>query len=79
MLNHIAKKVGVGADRTPINIDRYGNTSSASIPLVLATDLAARLMSEPTRLMMAGFGVGYSWGGAYTTTTPLGCAETLVL
>ncbi len=79
MLNHIAKKVGAGAERTPINIDRYGNTSSASIPLVLTTDLAERLTSEPTRLLMAGFGVGYSWGGAHMTTTPLRCAETLTL
>ncbi|HEY3696242.1 ketoacyl-ACP synthase III [Phenylobacterium sp.] len=79
MLNHIAKKAGIDAARTPINIDRYGNTSSASIPLVLTTDLAARLAAEPLRLMMAGFGVGYSWGGAYMTTQPLACAETLVL
>ncbi|HEX4197793.1 MAG TPA: ketoacyl-ACP synthase III [Caulobacteraceae bacterium] len=79
MLNHIAKKAGVGAERTPINIDRYGNTSSASIPLVLTTDLASRLTAEPMRLLMAGFGVGYSWGGAYMATTPLGCAETLTL
>jgi len=79
MLNHIAKKVGVDPARTPINIDRYGNTSSATIPLVLATDLAERLTREPMRLMMAGFGVGYSWGGVYMTTTPLACAETLTL
>jgi 3-oxoacyl-[acyl-carrier-protein] synthase-3 len=79
MLNHIAKKVGIDPARTPINIDRYGNTNSASIPLVLATDLAARLVAEPMRLMMAGFGVGYSWGGVYMTTAPLACAETLTL
>jgi 3-oxoacyl-[acyl-carrier-protein] synthase-3 len=79
MLNHIAKKVGVGADRTPINIGRYGNTSSASIPLVLTTDLAERLTRQPMRLMLAGFGVGYSWGGAYVAAQPLACAETLTL
>jgi 3-oxoacyl-[acyl-carrier-protein] synthase-3 len=79
MLNHIAKKVGVGPDRTPINIDRYGNTSSATIPLVLTTDLAERLLAGPMRLMMAGFGVGYSWGGVYMIAGPLGCAETVIL
>ncbi|THD64088.1 3-oxoacyl-ACP synthase III family protein [Phenylobacterium sp.] len=77
MLNHIAKKVGVGPERTPINIDRFGNTSSATLPLVLSTDLAERLMKEPMRLMLAGFGVGYSWGGVYMTAGPLGCAETI--
>jgi 3-oxoacyl-[acyl-carrier-protein] synthase-3 len=79
MLNHIAKKVGVSPERTPINIDRYGNTSSATLPLVLTTDLADRLMKEPMRLMLAGFGVGYSWGGVYMTAGPLGCVETLTL
>jgi len=79
MLNHIAKKAGVGPERTPINIDRYGNTSSASIPLVLTTDLAERLTGAPMRLVLAGFGVGYSWGGAFLATQPLGCAETLTL
>jgi 3-oxoacyl-[acyl-carrier-protein] synthase-3 len=79
MLNHIAKKVGVPPERTPINIDRYGNTSSSSLPLVLCSDLGERLTREPMRLMLAGFGVGYSWGGVQMDTTPLGCAETLVL
>jgi len=74
MLRHLAKKIGA-PERTPINIDRFGNTSSASIPLVLATDLAERLATAPTRLMMVGFGVGYSWASALFDTEPLGCLE----
>jgi 3-oxoacyl-[acyl-carrier-protein] synthase-3 len=76
MLRHLAKKIGA-PDRVPINIDRFGNTSSASIPLVLTSDLAERLVAEPTRLMLVGFGVGYSWGAALFEATPLGCAETV--
>lgn len=76
MLRHLAKKIGA-PDRVPVNIERFGNTSSASIPLLLTTDLAARLTAEPMRLMLVGFGVGYSWGSALFETAPLGCAETL--
>ena len=78
MLRHLAKKIGA-PDRTPINIDRYGNTSSASIPLLLATDLADRLTSDGARLMLVGFGVGYSWGAAVLDVAPLACAETVSL
>ena len=76
MLRHLAKKIGA-PDRTPINIDRFGNTSSATIPLVLTNDLAERLASAPTRLMMVGFGVGYSWGSALFDAAPLACVETV--
>ena len=76
MLRHLAKKIGA-PERTPINIDRYGNTSSASIPLLLVTDLAERLSTTPTRVMLVGFGVGYSWGAALFDAEPLGCVEVL--
>ena len=79
MLRHIGKKVGIDPERMPINIDRYGNTSSASIPLVLTTDLAERITSAPSRVMGVGFGVGYSWGAVVLPLGPLTCAETLVL
>jgi 3-oxoacyl-[acyl-carrier-protein] synthase III len=77
MLTHLQKKIGIPLDRLPINIDRYGNTSSASIPLLLTTNLASRIVSERLRLMLVGFGVGYSWGAAHLDAEPLGCAETI--
>lgn len=79
MLNHLAKKIGARPEQTPINIDRFGNTSSATLPLVLTTDLAERLTAGPMRLALVGFGVGYSWGAALLQTDRLGCAETLYL
>ena len=75
MLRHLAKKIGAGEERVPINIDRFGNTSSATIPLVLTTDLAQRITSAPSRLMLVGFGVGFSWGAALIETGPLAVAE----
>jgi 3-oxoacyl-[acyl-carrier-protein] synthase-3 len=78
MLTKIGKKLGLPPDRTPTNIDRYGNTSMGSIPLLLADDLAARLRSgEPVRTLMAGFGVGYSWAGLATTLRGLESARVI--
>lgn len=77
MLRHLAKKIGAGEERVPINIARFGNTSSASIPLLLTTDLAEPLASAPGRMMLVGFGVGLSWGAALIEPGPLAVAETI--
>lgn len=78
MLRHIGKKIGAAEpERLPINIDRYGNTSSATIPLLLADDMAERVKAGPTRLMLVGFGVGLSWGAALAEFGPLACAEVI--
>ena len=79
MLNHLAKKIGARPEQAPINIDRFGNTSSATLPLVLTTDLAKRITSAPAKIALVGFGVGYSWGAALMQTDPLAAAETLYL
>ena len=79
MINHIAKKAKLPKDKVPINMDRYGNTSSATIPLLLTTDLADELKSRSMRVGMFGFGVGYSWASASLELGPLDVAETITL
>ena len=77
MLRHLAKKAKLPADKVLINIDRFGNTSSATIPLLMTTELANRLRNTPTRLGMFGFGVGFSWGSVDIEVGPLACVETI--
>ena len=77
MLKHLVKKAKLPADKVPINIDRYGNSSSASIPLLMTTDLAPALRSSRQKLAMFGFGVGYSWASASLEVGPLGMVETI--
>lgn len=79
MLKHLAKKSKLPSDRVPINIDRFGNTSCASIPLLLTTTLRERLLNEKLQLAMFGFGVGYSWASASLNVGPLACVETIEL
>lgn len=59
--NMIIKKLKLDDAKVPISISNYGNTSSASIPLTIVTQLRDKL-SMPTKLICCGFGVGLSWG-----------------
>ena len=65
MLDYFSKKIGIAPEKMPSNIDRFGNTSPPSIPLMMVTEHDADA-PRPARetLGMVGFGVGFSWGGA---------------
>ena len=64
IIDHATKKLGVPSDRVVINVDRYGNTSSGSIPLALA-DAARDGRLRPGKLvLMTGMGAGLTWGSA---------------
>jgi len=74
MLKHLATKMGVPMEKVPMSLADYGNTSCASIPVTLTT-MAESLRTAPHRLLMAGFGVGYSWAGCTLTSAPMVCPE----
>ncbi|MEA5136735.1 MAG: ketoacyl-ACP synthase III [Candidatus Fimivivens sp.] len=63
ILKHLAKKIKVPWDKVPISLDRYGNTSGASIPMTLC-DAYGNESGKRHKLMASGFGVGLSWGVA---------------
>lgn len=76
ILNRIAGKLALPPERVPINIDRYGNTSMSSIPLLLAENARALEAARATpNVLLAGFGVGYSWAGAALTLDGVRVAE----
>jgi 3-oxoacyl-[acyl-carrier-protein] synthase III len=79
MLNHLSKKMKLPRERVPINIDRFGNTSSASIPLLMCDKLSDALTERSMRLAMFGFGVGYSWAAADLRCGPLSVARIVEL
>ncbi len=58
------QRLGISEDRTAVVIDRYGNTSSASIPLALDDALAAGRVSPGDHLLLTGFGGGMTWASA---------------
>jgi 3-oxoacyl-[acyl-carrier-protein] synthase III len=64
IIDHATKKLGVSSEKVVVNVDRYGNTSSGSIPLALA-DAALDGRLQPGKLvLMTGMGAGLTWGSA---------------
>lgn len=62
MLEHIRKKIKLPPEKMPISMDRYGNTSSVSIPLTIADLCQREPVKEKLHFISSGFGVGLSWG-----------------
>jgi 3-oxoacyl-[acyl-carrier-protein] synthase-3 len=64
IIDHATRKLGVPSEKVVVNVDRYGNTSSGSIPLALA-DAALDGRLQPGKLvLMTGMGAGLTWGSA---------------
>src|SRR5262249_40421350 len=57
-------RVGIPAERTLINIDRFGNTSSASIPLALFEAVDDGRVKDGDLVLCSGFGAGMTWASA---------------
>src|SRR5581483_9046741 len=72
IIDHAARKVDIPYEKIVVNVDRYGNASSGSIPLALA-DAADGGRLEPGKLvLLTGMGAGLTWGSAlidWTHTT----------
>lgn len=75
----IRKKLKFEEDSTPYNINRFGNTSGASIPLLMVTELRERLEKEALNFLASGFGVGLSMGCVWFSTHKIVCPELLYI
>lgn len=61
----VAKKIKQPLDKFYVNLDEYGNTSSASIPLVMNEMNEQGILKSGMKIICVGFGGGLTWGGAY--------------
>ena len=61
ILNSAAKSLRLDDDQVFINLDRYGNTSSASIPIALCEAVEANRVKRDDTLVLVGFGAGLTW------------------
>jgi len=64
IIDAVAERLGLGRDRVPINVSRMGNTSAASIPVLLDECNRAEKLRPGDRVLCAGFGSGLSWGAS---------------
>ena len=64
IIDYAVAKLGVPMEKTIVNVDRYGNTSSGSIPLALADARAEGRLHDGALILMTGMGAGLTWGSA---------------
>jgi 3-oxoacyl-[acyl-carrier-protein] synthase-3 len=64
IIDHATKKLGIPSERVVVNVDRYGNTSSGSIPLALAEAQVDGRLQAGKLVLMTGMGAGLTWGSA---------------
>lgn len=64
IIEALAHRLGIGIERFPVNLDRYGNTSAASIPLVLDELVSENRVSPGDELLLVSFGAGLTWGAS---------------
>lgn len=77
MLESVRKKLQQPAEKVPYSLHDFGNTSSASIPVTLVTQLRAQLQAQDLQLLLCGFGVGLSWGSALIRSSRLCVPEVI--
>lgn len=70
----IRKKLKFPAEKVPYSLSKYGNTSSASIPLTIVSELRDKVLGN-TSFLLSGFGVGLSWGTVSIKTHNLVCPQ----
>jgi 3-oxoacyl-[acyl-carrier-protein] synthase-3 len=63
----VAKRLRIPMEKFSLNLDRYGNTSSASIPLALEEASTAGRLNPGDRVLLVGFGSGLTWGASVLT------------
>jgi 3-oxoacyl-[acyl-carrier-protein] synthase-3 len=59
-----AKHANIPMDKVYVNVDRYGNTSSASIPIAIDEAIECGRIKEGTTVLMVAFGAGFTWGSS---------------
>jgi len=79
MNDTIRKQLKLDPERVPSSLKKYGNTSSASIPLTIVTELANKVSNNKLTLLLSGFGVGLSWGSVILRTEKILCPPIFIL
>lgn len=64
IIQSVAKRLGVKEEKFPMNLEHYGNTSAASIPILLDEWNRQGYFEEKNKVILSGFGAGLTWGAA---------------
>jgi 3-oxoacyl-[acyl-carrier-protein] synthase-3 len=64
ILRAVAQRLGLPPEKVMLNLDRYGNTSAASIPIALDEAVRQGRIKEESLVMLGAFGAGLTWASA---------------
>ena len=62
IINNVAKKFNISNDKFFVNLEKYGNTSAASIPMALCEAFESKKITKGDKVILVGFGGGLTWG-----------------
>jgi 3-oxoacyl-[acyl-carrier-protein] synthase III len=69
IISSVQRQLGIPEEKVFVNIEKYGNTSAASVPMALTEAVAAGRIKEGDRILMVAFGAGYTAGAALVEWT----------
>ncbi len=75
----IRKMLRAEKEKVPYSIHKYGNTSSASVPLTIVSELQEKIRNEHVRFLLSAFGIGLSWGTVLLETDSIVCPGVLAV
>ena len=78
MNNAIRMKLKGDKKKFPLTLSKYGNTSAATIPITIVSELNEQVRKQKLNMIMSGFGVGLSWGSVALQTNKISCPEVLI-
>ena len=67
IINSVAKRLKVPMEKFPMNLEHYGNTSAASIPILLDEMNQKGMLKKGQKIIISGFGAGLTWGATLLT------------
>jgi 3-oxoacyl-[acyl-carrier-protein] synthase-3 len=70
IIDHAVRRLGISPEKVFNNLERYGNTSSASIPLALLEAREAGMLPPGGTTLLVGFGAGLTWGSTVVRYEP---------
>jgi 3-oxoacyl-[acyl-carrier-protein] synthase-3 len=65
IIDATGQRMGLSEDKVMMNIDKYGNTTAATIPLCLVEYYRAGKLKKGDKIILSAFGAGYTWGSTY--------------
>lgn len=71
----IRKKLGIPIEKVPMTLGKFGNTSCATIPLTIVSEMKSDIEAKELNIVLSGFGVGLSWGSAVINISDIHCPD----